>query len=399
MSNRSVFRNTFLLFPFSGCGFLLGNYLLSYFSIFFFLIVLIKIRERKFNKKLLATLTVIALVFFGSSFFRYPINSFFPSLIILLMTLMIFLNSKGDNYLRTKDLILGIKIIAVYCFFELTIGNSLPEYWKYFENLLGLSGDTQYYRGIRRLRGAFLEPSVFAIALNTYLFILNHSKLSAKFKFRYSCILVILIILTFSSSALLLFLVNLSFLIYRNIFGINQQLKKYAIYSIILIPLGVLGITKTRFIEPLSRSVEKIQLIQEVILSGNLTGSVGYRVHSILVPFQYIQESSSYINKLLGTGYSNYSDYLISKYHFADFSGFSDGSIGNILSAILLSTGILGLITFLIFIWNIISIPSQNSIEKLKIGILVICYLLIFGDVTSSFIWFNIYLLTRFKLE
>jgi hypothetical protein len=312
---------------------------------------------------------------------------------------MIFLNSKGDNYLRPKDLILGIKIIAIYCLFELTIGNVFPEYWKYFENLLGLSGDTQYYRGIRRLRGAFLEPSVFAIALNTYFFILNHSNLNAKLKFKYSCIIVILIILTFSSSALLLFLVNLSYLIRRNLFGKFQKLKKYAIYSIILLPLGVLGITKTRLIEPLYRSVEKIQLIQEVILSENLTGSVGYRVHSILVPFQYIKETDSYINKLFGTGYSNYSDYLIYKYHYADFSGFSDGSIGNILSAILLSTGIIGLIAFLILIWNIISSYSQSFIEKLKIGILITSYLLIFGDVTSSFIWFNIYLLTRFKLQ
>ena len=183
-----------------------------------------------------------------------------------------------------------------------------------------------------------------------------------------------------------------SFFLFSLSYEYTKKFKKIIFLSVFAI---VLVFGNNYFFAPIYKTLEKLTLIPDVILNGNITGSVGYRINSLIVAPMYIQEADFY-GRMLGTKFSNYSDYIITNYGHNEFSGFYDGSIGNIFSAILLSTGLLGFFSFLFFMKEAIYI--QNKLTHMNFIFLVIMALISFGDLTSPWVWIIIYT-TKISLE
>ncbi|MDB4181829.1 hypothetical protein N9737_03805 [Polaribacter sp.] len=384
----------FLTIPFSAFGFYIGPLL---FSICFIPVILINLLSLQ-NGLLKKSLSIKFLIFFSicfiSSFGRYPISSFLPSLLVFSFLLFPFLTK--IKIINTQRLMINsFALLSIYCLFEFIIGLISVQLMFDIENFLNIKGSTTTYRGIRRLRGAFLEPSVMGIALNFYLlYFSNLIRISFSKKMILIFVAILLIILTFSSSAYAALTLNIIFIIISKlkINNIKLNFKKIIFLSVFAL---VLVFGNNYFFAPIYKAFEKLTLIPDVILSGNITGSVGYRINSLIVAPIYIQEAGFY-GRMLGTGFSNYSDYIITNYGQNEFSGFYDGSIGNIFSAILLSTGLLGFFSFLVFMKEAIYI--QNKLTHMNFIFLVIMALISFGDLTSPWIWIIIYT-TKISLE
>jgi len=381
----------FLTIPFSAFGFYYQSFLISISLLPLIIINFICILNGIFNKKLIIYYLLFISICFFSSFVRHPIESFLPPLIILTFLLLPFTTALKLKNLQ-KYMIYSFAILSVYSLLELIIGSYSNEIMFNIENSLNLKGSTTTYRGIRRLRAGFLEPSVFGLALNFYLLVFIYIKsLNNRFKIFLILLCIFWIILTFSSAAYVALMLNLIFFIYLKLrtikFSFKLSLRSIlSLFSLVLI----IAFSVQNFFEPIYKAFEKILLIPEVIILGNITGSVGYRINSLIVAPIYIIEAQLF-EKFFGTGFSNYSEYLISKFGNNEFSGFYDGQIGNILSAILLSTGLLGFISFILFIKRALYI--NNKIMNIHLLILSLITMIGFGDLTSIWIW-SIFFLT-----
>ena len=379
-----------LTIPFSAFGFYLGPLLFSISFIPVFIINILTISKFKLKKSLFIKYLIFFTICFFSSYYRHSFSSFLPALIVFSFLLFPFLStyrfSNTEKYIKISFIFLSI-----YCFFELMVGILSTDIMFEIEKALNIQGSTTTYRGIRRLRGGFLEPSVMGIALNFYLMIFVYSKtLKSKVKIFYVIVNIFWIILTFSSSAYAALIINITFFIIIKLKNLNLNFKinfksLYVIFFLII----TFFISKNYFFEPIYKAFEKLSLIPTVIMFGDVTGSVGYRINSLIVAPMYIYESGIY-EKLFGTGFSNYSEYIISKFGSNEFSGFSDGSIGNIFSAILLSTGLLGFTSFIVFIKE--AIYLKNTLKSINLMIITGIAFVAFGDLTSPWIWGLIFL-------
>lgn len=391
---RKVSSLLFSTIPFSALGFYVGPLL---FSICFIPITIINLLSIK-NGILKKSLSIKFLIFFSicfiSSFGRYPFSSFLPSLFVFSFLLFPFLTKIKIN--NTQSLMINsFALLSIYCLLEFIIGLISLQLMFDIENFLNINGSTTTYGGIRRLRGAFLEPSVMGIAINFYLlYFLNLKRISFTKKMSLIFVSILLIILTFSSSAYAALALNIIFVTLFKTKNIKYKIKLKNIFFLTFFGL-VLILGNNYFLAPIYKAFEKLTLIPDVILNENIVGSVGYRINSLIIAPLYILEADFY-GRILGTGFSNYSDYIISNYGYNEFSGFYDGSIGNIFSAILLSTGLLGFFSFLIFMKEAIYI--ENKLTRINFIFLVMMSLIAFGDFTSPWIWIIIYI-TKISLE
>lgn len=375
----------FLTIPFSAFGFYYQSFLVSLSLLPLLLINFICILNGRFNKKLFIYYLLFIGICFFSSFVRHPIESFLPPLIILIFLLLPFTTALKLKNLQ-RYIIYSFALLSVYSLLELIIGLFSNEMMFNIENSLSLKGSTTTYRGIRRLRAGFLEPSVFGLALNFYLLVFIYIKsLSNRFKIFLILLCIFWIILTFSSAAYVGLMINIIFFIYLKLKSVKFSFKLSWRSILSLFSFGIIiTFSIQNFFDPIYKAFEKILLIPEVIMLANVTGSVGYRINSLIVAPSYIIEAELF-EKFFGTGFSNYSEYLISKFGNNEFSGFYDGQIGNILSAILLSTGLLGFISFILFIKK--ALHLNNKIMNIHFLILSLITMVGFGDLTSVWIW------------
>ena len=136
--------------------------------------------------------------------------------------------------------------------------------------------------------------------------------------------------------------------------------------------------------------------IYDVIQNSNLGGSVGYRVHSLFEPFEFFANGDIF-EKLTGTGFSNYSDYIYEKYKHLDYSGFASGDLNSILSAVAISTGLFGLVSFLLFIYFGFRDKSVSVLTDQGF-IFVVFLMLSYGNLFAPFLWvmlFTLFILNK----
>ena len=377
-----------IFLPFSAVGFYIGNLHFSISFIPFIFLTIIIFLNGEFKKTVLPKYLLFISVCFISSFGRYNLLSFVPSLTIFAFLLFPFVgvikNSKVEKYIFYSFILLSF-----YCMFELVIGNISPQLIQSIEKILQFNGSSTWYKGIRRLRGGVLEPSVLGLLLNFYLLIFIYSPLINKIKIITIVFCLIWIILTFSSTAYIGLIFNFFFGTVYFLRNRNRNRNKNGRFKKIII-FSILAVVIFSYLSaPFIKAFEKIYLIPTVLLTGNVSGSVGYRIHSITLPFEYILESDLY-NKLLGTGFSNYSEYISYKYYNFEFSPFLDGSIGNIFSAILLSTGVLGFISFL-FLFRKAFFINSSFLNRHFYSLIALTFLS-YGDTTAPWIWSSIFL-------
>lgn len=378
--------------PFSGLGLYLGNYQLSIIFLVYILFIVKIVSD--FNSitidgKKLVTISIFLQIALISSVIRgFEFASFLPSLVITGLSLLPFILVLKETKSVTSLKVSTIIITILVCF-EFIFNYLLPDAINALNTILERAGATNTYRGYTRIRAGFLEPSVMAIILSFYLIILLECNAKLKGSKIYIALIILMIFLTMSSSGFILLLVlALLNLKMKNITNFISHPVNSLVVLIFLIVATVL------LKEPIMKVLEKITLIASVIELGIVTGSVGYRTFSLIVPFEYIL-SGTWIDFFWGTGFSNYEHYLKMRFEGIAFSGFSDGTIGSVFSAILLSTGVLGFLCFMILIFQI-SCISDGKLHYNFFACIAFSFL-VFGDLSSFTIWTMI-LLTRLAL-
>lgn len=100
----------------------------------------------------------------------------------------------------------------------------------------------------------------------------------------------------------------------------------------------------------LDEYIERLVKTQDDLESLNLEGSEASRINAVLALPDY-WDTSGLTGFLIGTGYANYQEFLLSTYgHLSESATFARGQVDSILIAVFLSTGLLGLLAYLHFL-------------------------------------------------
>lgn len=124
---------------------------------------------------------------------------------------------------------------------------------------------------------------------------------------------------------------------------------------------------------------------QEDIETLNLVGSEASRVNAILALPEY-WEAAGAPGFMFGTGYANYQDWLLSTYgHLNQSATFARGQIDNLLVAVFLSTGLIGLLAYLNFLVQAFGTPVSR--EQWPVMIFVVAVNFSYGYLISGLYW------------
>lgn len=103
----------------------------------------------------------------------------------------------------------------------------------------------------------------------------------------------------------------------------------------------------------------RVSGVYEVIESGSLSGSAGTRLNSVRVPFTY-WNTEGWDAILTGLGFGNIDQWLQNTYEDVENSSMSRGSVQNAFVYLGLSTGVVGLLLYLAFVFSAVSPRSRN---------------------------------------
>lgn len=390
--SKSNFLLISLFIPISSFGFYVSEYFISCLLI---MVLIVFINQRIIiNRKNFLIITLIFLIWFFSSFLRYPLNSYIPSLIITI-ALIIFASLKVQNIDSLKYYKLSYFFIILLSISELLFNNLNLNLFENFSEIFDRKGGSSYINNFKRLRAGFPEPSTMGLSLLLYYFIFNiyEEKKIIPIFYRYSCI--VLILLTFSSSAIigLIFfhLINILWNI-KSIFIYKIKVNKNSLWNLFAIFLLIIFIFFVFFDETFE-AIEKIFLIKDVFNLQINQGSAWHRVYSLIIPIEFIFNADFY-NKIFGVGFSNFSEYIIN--YFNDSSSFSDGNLTSIYSSLLISNGLFGITIFIYFI--ALLTKGNDKLQSFQFFIIISLIFLSFGDLTSPLFW-SMILITRTMLE
>jgi hypothetical protein len=224
----------------------------------------------------------------------------------------------------------------------------------------------------RHVKSGFQEPAHYVVYLflsfvlldnikNPKLFFITRRKLNY-----YKLSIVFFMIVTFSMSGYVVFAVywiTKSALNFKD-FLISLALMRGKIvvqtsFKSILIIVFLLILVSSSFNYVLSSYQnlvrERFLKISDVIGNYNMSGSEASRVNSFFILFKYWNDEG-FSGMLVGEGYANYREWLVTNFGQLDRArvSFARGHINNIIGVIGISTGIVGLILFLIFNYSFI---------------------------------------------
>jgi hypothetical protein len=195
--------------------------------------------------------------------------------------------------------------------------------------------------GFYRVRATFDEPSFYAIYLCLIFYFIN------SYKFKYNTLLIIinliLIILTLSLTGIFI----MFFLIYYKYLRGRIFIKIKPAILLLFIILCMFLISPN-FYQNISYRIKNTIL---AFTSFRAVGSEESRINSFPVLIDYYNSSDG--NIIFGEGYSNYEKWLQNNYsHLGRSSSFARGTIHNAFGVVGISTGIIGLLIYILIFVN-----------------------------------------------
>lgn len=391
-----TFSVLLLSLPFSGVGIEMGGVFFSSGFIAYLLFISMSLKHLSLTRMSPAGLGLILFLFACvlSNVFKNSIGSFIgPFLVLCYLTSIFFVgvHRKISPQQLYRSLKISYQVLIVTIFLEVIF------YFVYGLNpaiysSLGIHGSSIEYNGIPRLRGFQLEPSILSYVAIFYLIAFNLlSKTHAVgLMYRYSPVLVVMTTMA-SSGFLFLICGGVALFLGKRSLGF-MSVKSLSFLSVLVLIVSLSPSLSQNFF----KVFERIFGIYDVILASNYSGSVGYRVHSLIEPIRFYSEGN-FVSLMSGTGFSNYKSYIIDKYQHLEYSGFASGDLNSILSAVAISTGILGLLPFGGFIY--FAYRSKETFIRENISILFVLFLLLsYGNMMAPFVWiilFSLFCLKR----
>ena len=256
------------------------------------------------------------------------------------------------------------------------------------------SEQTGIFLGYVRPTGGFSEPSHLAIYFASVFVVLDLRARAGRSTGLTRPVIALAIVFTGSVSGLVSFiaylaakwLVNLR----RALFGglSRTGMVRGAVVLCVVLPvaayLGSIGLDTDEYVLRLLLALEDIE-------TGNLVGSEGSRVNAMLALPAY-WESAGLPGILMGTGYANYSDWLIDNFgHLNTSATFSRGQVDSIFIVVFLSTGVVGVAAYLVFLYQ--ALGHRGVWVNVPVVVFVLAINFTYGYLISGLYWALLFVL------
>lgn len=402
--------NLLYVISFSGLGVSILRFVVGPFSILYFSLILCRLFQLKFYSRTIRPFIILMSVFTFSNIGRNDLESYFLSLTVFILSCSIVLinpvhDLKNIEKRLEKLTIYSFVIMAFFCLVEFTISIAEREIWDVFSRLILQNGGVNSYFGIYRIRAGTMEPSILGIFLVFYLilFMFYLPLIYNKTYSTYVLVTLLLIGLTMSTTAILGAAVIILIKIFLKFTAALPRLmylrlkKSLFSFDMIFFCLAIISLTiiDGAFVEKMLDRIFKIFVVISSLKIGSLDeaflmGSVGFRVGSLFVMLDYLSDASL-VNILFGEGYSNFDRYLMQHFGHIERSGLSRGQPGNIITALVLGTGMLGTTCYFYLLARVV-IYRFDSYALVSVTYILL-FLLSTGNIGSVTMWYLIYLI------
>lgn len=349
------------------------------------LFLLVNISKVFARRDYLVAAIAMAACFVVSNIGRNPAGSYLPSLVALFAVISPLLLGNVERSVSRamiRGFLVGLVITLAISFIEL-VGALLR-----IDDILILL-DTIFPDGRRgnpapylRPKAGLFEPSHLAVYL-AFAFVIvdiafQKSKLSNVFK----VLIGISILYVGSLSGFLIITFYIAAQWSTEIF--KNKRNAFLSFMTLIVSFAAVLIYWDDIVS--STYFERIGIVGEVFSRGDLVGSEGSRINAFRPVFDYWSEND-WKDLFLGTGYGNYSDWLVYRYGgLGVFSSAGRGDIDNIFAAVMLSTGLLGIISYLAFLFVRFYSISQDRL--IAIGLFVVAVHFSYGHMISYLVWY-----------
>lgn len=332
-----------------------------------------------------------------SAICRHPFLSYFPSLAFTFLLLLPLGAVWGKIDINKEKLlnylIMGALLSIFFIPFEL--------YFRYM-HLYGFSGNELWLNigghSVRfyRASSTMLEPSHYTVVLSFIYIITDIAKergVSVKYFgfFKYCFFITLILCVSLSGFALILlffilkfFHFVLKFLIKKVRFTFSRRAIFATIGGILLILL-INGFSNNLIGKVFTKVHDRVLETKNVIQKQKAEGSSGQRSSFIWVSKIYLTNNKLF-NICLGEGFSNYHKWLLDN---DKKTGYRTGEVYNLYLAVLLSTGLLGLISFVLMVINFCDINLRQFNENIFLIILLVSFLT-HGYLVMYWVWLPI---------
>lgn len=394
-------------FPFASVGVSIGNYFLSLPNLAVMVLSFVLFFVGAFEKKRFYVFASTIFIFFIITFPRHNLSSFVPSLAVFSMMILPLAIGFGRfdvfrlKVLAYRSFLYGFYVIAVFVLIEFVVSNISEGMWGNIQGVLPVTNLVSTYAGVNRAQAFFSEPSYLAIyaCFSFYVFDVLEmaSGVSRAFEKVVSALIVLSAVSTTGFLMLLLYNVPKFFkgikISFRGVLRTKKFSARILFKRIFALVAGVLVVWLSSDI--VMKNVERIMMIQDVIAERSYLGSVGFRINSILMLYDYYQ-STGVQGLLIGEGYSNYEHWISNNFSHLVGTSIAEGQVSNMLTGIVMSTGLVGSFVIFLFVYLVVADLWREAVWPTIIffGLFFLSY----GNVTSSFFWLSLFI-TRILLS
>lgn len=375
----------FLTFPAYILGINIGGYPVNIPTvILLFLGVMIFLRNRYVKITMYAYIFLI-LWFFLSSILQLKLVDFSLSLLFFVIVTYPMVAAIPDSFSvkkLSKYLLGGFYISLLFCLVVI-----VSNYYGFdVQGSMELGSPPAYLwmdgvKELPRLKSLMLEPSYYAVYLTfIFVFIDRHQLMIRKYNLHKLFVLIALLF-TFSLSGYMLFL---SYFLLSYVFR-RRIPRKWVFYGVFfLVGLSFIYVSNKKVHSVVDRVL--VTRLNNISRNVDEDNSESVRKASLII-FPKYMETSSFLKLLVGEGFSNTEAW--SKEHTGN------GLIYMVLPIVFLSSGIIGFLIFMGFLF-LFFIEIKQPISVLVVPIL---FLFVTGHFILYYVWGLFFLLRVFKLK
>lgn len=361
-----------------------------------------------------AYLFLMIIIFFILTFLRYPLESFYLSLSALFLLLLNLVVRMPNKY-EINALLIGFQsglavvicIVFVEIFSQIIGADSVYlGVQKFFSDQRTIQNPHNHMVFYYRPYATFAEPAHLAYYLTFSYAILDQVRYGGRSWLKYLTLLAIFLSGSMVGYVLLLvYLVSkkssivYSYVVMNLRINIVRILESLLLFSLLAILILFVFLYSDFFQTISARLVGRLSQVYEALIEQNVGSSAGVRAGSWIVLLDY-WHSNGLGAFLVGTGYANYDAYMLEYYRGSPYSTWASGKLHSSAVVVLLSTGLVGSLSYLFFMFSVFRYFRQD--KNLAVVTLVVLAHFASGALLSYVQWqilFVLLLARNFNLK
>lgn len=398
-----------LLLPFEILGVRIGGYLLSAPTLLLLFTLLFLLLARYFDRLPLLMVGLFLVWCLITAVAYVPFSVYSTSIAALTLMLLPFcfaFRNDIDARQVLDYLALGVVMSFIPAIYQFGVNFGLPSLTSILRDLnFPVTGKESVYFGIYRVQSGFTEPSHYAHYLVLSFAILDTARLHG-----YNSTLskiarggaVVATVATVSLSGMLLGAVYLVVKAaraawdWRRTLGRTLVLGRTWIRGLMVAAVCLAGVVifGSEIAQFLSFTGQRLRQAWSAVGETMVAGSEASRMQSILIMGDYIEETGL-PGVLTGEGYGNYQQWFESRFGYLQTQRgldvpFARGDVYNMVTVILVSTGIIGVVLYAGLVWGI----TRSGYRRIPLGVVVtwLAYQSMTAYMTTHKLWWPLFI-------